>query len=471
MKKIIKLLFIILIFWINHVFAATVDHFDITLWTEETSVNKAVDLTIEAKDKNWNTVKDYVWTILLLSETDPKAELPKDIKDNAYTFSSSDQWKVKFENALIFKTVWKQEINVFDLSDENILWVWEINVTGETSTDNISISIISPEDWIIIWTNYINVSWKTQKNHKVIIKINWTNVKTTTSDDNGNFEEKIENLEHWNSTISADILNSDDEVVWTSNEVKITINSDNPEFNSIKITPSLKVEPETIIWIEVNATAWLKEVSVIINDEIIKLTESGDWVYKWQTSAPKDEWEYNVNVKLINELGNQTTKIPATKLTIIPLNLDAWTDEIVVDILPDITETWATDTTVQPIRKKIYKIANLELTKLKDRSILRWSPISEAESYNIYKQLEWNKLVLVDNVKEPRYEVMIVWKEVKYEDFVVEPVVRDENWELIKWEISDVTKIQTWPELIILLILSLFIWFLFSNKILKNKNW
>jgi hypothetical protein len=106
----------------SQTFAATVDHFDIKLWATETSVNEAVDITIEAKDKSGNVVKDYKWTVLILSETDSKAELPKEIKDNSYTFKTLDQWKVKFENSLIFKSVWKQEINVFDLIDEDISW-------------------------------------------------------------------------------------------------------------------------------------------------------------------------------------------------------------------------------------------------------------------------------------------------------------------------------------------------------------
>jgi hypothetical protein len=53
MKKILKLLTtLIFISYFNCTFAATVDHFDVKLSATETSVNKAVDLTIEAKDKS-----------------------------------------------------------------------------------------------------------------------------------------------------------------------------------------------------------------------------------------------------------------------------------------------------------------------------------------------------------------------------------------------------------------------------------
>jgi hypothetical protein len=279
------------------------------------------------------------------------------------------------------------------------------------------------------------------------------------------FEEKLDNLKNGDSTINAVVLDADNKEIWVSKDIKITVKAENPEFNSIKITPSLQLEPETSISIQVKATKWLKEVVAIINDEIIKLIESTDWVYDWKTTAPKAEWEYNVDVKLTNELWNQTNKRPATKLKIVLPDFNSWTDEVIVDILEEepLQETVAESPPIIKT-KKIYKITNLQLTKLKTKSILSWDPITEAISYNIYKQLEWNKLVLIENIKESRYEVNIVWDKITYDYFLVEPVVKDEEWETIKWELSDVTEIQTWPkELLLLLFLSLIIWFFITK--------
>lgn len=475
MRILLRIFFSIFLITIsNKVLAASViDHFDVKLSKTETSVNQAVDLTIEAKDKNWNTIKDYKWTILLLSETDSKAELPKEIKENSYTFKTSDQWKVKFENSLIFKSVWKQELNVFDLDNEDIFWIWEINVVWEPSSNNIDITIISPEDWVIVWTNFIPISWRTQKNHKVKIKINWTDIKTTNSNDQWVFEEKITDLENWDSVLTASVLDEDNKIVWTSNEIKITVKADNPIFNSIKITPNWELEPESSITIEVTATKWLDRVNVIINDEIINLTESDrDWVYVWKTTAPKEAWEYDVDVTLVNDLWNMTNKKPATKIKVAMVDFYSWTDEIIVDVVeetPDDPETPEDESKVTKTKKakKIYKITNLQLTKLKTKSILSWDSISEALSYNIYKQLPWNQLVMVDNVKEPRYEVNITWNKVTYDYFVVEPVIKWEDWETIKWQLSEVTEIQTWPkEVLLLLFLALIIGFFIT----KNKR-
>lgn len=446
MKKFLKLLVLFTVFWINSALAAAVDHFEVTLSKEEVAVNEALDITIEAVDKNWNTVKDYDWTILILSETDPKAELPKEIKDNSYTFKESDQWKIKFENALKFKATWNQELNIYDLADEEIMWVWEVNVTWSNVSKNLDIEILSPEDWLILWKNELSVSWETEKNHQVIIKINWKEAIKTVSNDEWTFEEKIENLENWDILISASVLDADNKEVWTSKEVKITIDAKNPEYKSIRTLPSDKVDAESELSVEVLAEKWLKEVSVVIDDTIVKLTEKSDGLYVWTTNAPKEPGVYDVDVNLVNDMWNKTKKVQAMKLTVNAVDLNSAAEQVTVTVNNEV--------------KKIYKITNLQLTKLKTKSILTWDKIIEAQSYNIYKQLDSNKLELVDNTKDPRYEVNIVWDKITYDYFVVEPVVKTESWEILKWELSEATKIQTGPkEILILLILSMILWF------------
>lgn len=480
MKKILKIISFVFLFLIcNQSFAAEIDHFDVKLWAEQTSVDKAVDLTIEAKDVNWNTVTDYVWNVLIMSDTDAKAILPKEISDSTYTFKASDQWVAKFENALIFKTIWKQTISVIDLQKELVVWMWTINVSWDSisSTWVIEINIISPEDWTIISQTSVNVTWNTQKNHKVKVKLNWTDVNETTSNDQWYFETLLVDVPNWESIIKAALLDADNNEISLSNEVKINVKSDNPEFKSIKILPSLQVEAETPLDIELVATEWLNKVTVVINDEITKLVETDvSWIYTWITLAPKEIWTYDVDAILINELWNQTSKRPATKLEIIPVDFSGATDPQIVQVCASwATSTWTVDCpdceefcSWKTETKKIYKITNLQLTKLKTKSILSWDPISEATWYNVYKQLEWNKLSLVDTVTEARYEVPIVWNQIKYEDFVVEAIV-NENWNIVKWELSEVTKIQTWPkELLIFLVLSLVLWFFITT--FKRKN-
>ncbi len=452
MKKLIKILTFLSVFSFYSSFAANIDHFDVKLWKDSATANEALDLTVEAIDKNWNTVKNYVWTILILSETDANAELPKEIKDSTYIFKESDAWKVKFENAVKFKAPWKQTLNVYDLNDDTISWIADITIDWESPTPNADISIVSPEDWFSIGKNEVTVSWKTQKNHQVSIKLNWKENIKTTSNSEWIFEEKVTDLQNWKNILEATVLDADWTELWKSKSIEIEVDAKNPELKSVKITPNKNVEAESEVSIEVLAEKWLSEVQVVIDDAITKLTEEGEWLYVWKTNAPKTEWEYKVDVNLKNDIWNETKKIAATSISVVPkLAVAPVAPPVVVEI--------------EGKPKKIYIITNIKLTKLKTQSILNWDAIPEAESYNIYRQLEWNKLELVDTVKEPRFTVNIVGEKITYDYFVVEPVIRTASWDIVKWILSDATKIQTWPkEILLLLILSFIIWFLILNR-------
>lgn len=466
MKKNLKLLLsFIFIFSFNQSFAAsTVDHFDIKFWSTETTIGNPVDITIEAKDKSWNTVKDYKWTILVLSETDPKAVFPKEIKDNSYSFKEASQWKAVFTDGLTFKTLWKQQVNVFDFDNEEILWLADINVIDEISQDSVQISILSPSDWVIETNTFVNISWKTIKNRQVVIKLTWTKTDTTIKTDSNSewlFNKVIENLDDWEYTIKASIFNNDNKEVWVTPSIKINIRTKKPEYYSLKIMP-FEIYTWSKMDVELKATKWLKEVTVTINDDTISLVEAKDWLYTWSTNAPDKVWEYNVKIKLIDDIWNEVNKELLKEFEVLP-NLNVECD-------PEIDENCELDN-YQIKKKKIYKINNLQILKLKTKSILSWDAIDEAVSYNIYKQLEWNRLVLVDNVRISTYQIPITWKKITYDSYVVEPVIIDWSWETIKWELSAVTEIQTWPkELLILLFLSFLLWLIilvFKSKKLK----
>jgi hypothetical protein len=76
---------------ISSVFAAGIDHFNVTMIPDQISAGESVDLTIEAADKNDVIVKDYTGTILIFSESDADAELPSALDQNTYVFMASDQ--------------------------------------------------------------------------------------------------------------------------------------------------------------------------------------------------------------------------------------------------------------------------------------------------------------------------------------------------------------------------------------------
>lgn len=435
------------------VFASWIDHFEVEFTPNEVKVNESLDLTIEAVDKNNATVLDYKGTILIFSESDPEAELPSALEENTYTFSAADQWKIKFENWVKFKSIWIQNIHIYDLNDDTVFWVAEASVSWEAVVTNLDISIISPESWLTIWENSIVVSWTTQKNYQVKIIINWTEEYLTTSNDDWIFEKKVENLEDWNSTIKAQILDADSNVVWESEEVSIKI-----ELNSLNIK-NIKLTPETVdAWdsfeIEVISNPWLTDINAVINDILIKLEETTEWTYVAKSVAPNESGTYWVDINIQDELGHKKTELWAASLTV---------NEVVLQVADEPVLIEETAETVEENRE--LKITWLKLVELKTKSILTWDEIEDVESYNVYKKVSEWELELIENVETPRFEVEIVWDDIKYDYFAVKAVAKTASWELYEWSLSEATKVKTGPEILILILISLFIWwFMFIRK-------
>ena len=458
-KKIILSLFVSTICSYTWVFAAWVDHFEVDFTPTTAKVWESLDLTIEAVDKNNKTIVDYKWTILIFSESDKEAELPSALEENTYTFKTADQWKIKFENSVIFKSPWLQDIHIYDLNDDSILWVAEAQISEDELTKNLDISIVSPEDGLTIGKNTISVSWMTQKNYKVKIIVNWKDEYTTTSNNEWIFEKSVEKLINWENTFKAQVLDAKNKVVGESKIVKLKVELDSLNIKSVTLNPE-KVDPEASYEVEMIANPGLTEASVIVNDTLAKLKETKPGIYTTKIYAPKVSWVYKVDAKIKDELWHEKTELWAASLTVNEVELKAAT-EVKEPVI-------AVNTGVTCDINKEYPITWLKLVELKTKSILTWNKIEWAESYNVYKKLENWELELIQNVTDATFEVEITWDKIKYDYFAVKAVAKNNCWNTYEWLLSDATKIKTGPELIILLILSLFIWWF--TYIVKRKN-
>ena len=455
LTKIIKYLSVISILNSATVFAWGINYFEVTLSPGKAKTWEALDITIEAKDKNDNTVTDYDWSILVFSESDPEAEFPNVLEENSYNFKIADEWKVKFENAVKFKNAWNQDIHVYDLNDDSVLWIAEASIIKEEKQEKLEIILLSPEEGITIWEKTVIVSWNTQKNHQVKIVINNSNEIKTTSNSEWVFESKVENLEDWESKIKAVVLNSDEEIVWESKEVTIKIDASSPRLKSLKVSPKEKVESESELEVELISNKWLTEVSLIINDTLTKLEEEWEGVYKWKIVAPEKAWDYKVDVILKDELWHETKELWVEIISVKEIELEAAEEPKKEEPKEEPKE-----------EEKDLQIKWLKLTKLKTKSVLTWDEVKEVEWYNVYKKLEDWTVELVENVKEPRFEIDITWDKIRYDYFAVKAVAKTASWEIYEWDLSEATKIQTGPEIWILLILSMLIWWLifFTKK-------
>ena len=426
-KGIVFLLFVFSL--LPQTFAANIETFSVEMSPESAQVGQALDITIEARDKNDEIVTDYVGTVIVFSETDKEAEFPNALQENTYTFKVSDQGKVKFENAVKFKKAGKQSVHVYDLNDDKVMGLAEVTI-GETVGDqSLDIDILSPESGLTIGDNKITVSWTTKKNHKVLLIINNKDEISTTSNAEWIFEKELTNLPDGESTIKAVVLDADNKRVWESKSVQIKINAVLPKMQSIKIDPR----------VEVIANIGLTDVSAVINDVLTKLKEEKSGTYIGKITAPKLDGIYPIDIVLKNDLGKETKELAVEKVTVKKVELNA--------------ATWAIMTgTVVPAVRDPMKITGLRLTQLKTKSVLSWVKLEKALSYNVYKKLENGNLEMVANVTEPNFTVNIVGEEVKYDDFYVKAVGKDLDGQSYEWDLSDPTQIQTGPELYFLLV-------------------
>ncbi|MDQ7023114.1 MAG: hypothetical protein Q9M97_06340 [Candidatus Gracilibacteria bacterium] len=315
LKMILKILksFLAITLFINAgiTFAAELDHYKVTVSPEKVAVGEAVDLTIDAVDKNDNIIKDYEGTILIFSESDKKAEFPKTIEENSYKFRKSDEGSVKFENAVKFTKPGMHDIHVYDLNDEtdSVFGLAEVEVTEKTTQEKVEIKILTPPTGTTIGTKSINTSGKSKKNHQIKLVLNNDKEILTTTNRDGIFDKEIDGLENGENSIKAYILNSDGEIIGESSQVIIRSDSSLPVLNKIKLTPFEGVQVNTKISVEVYATKGLEEVSIIVNESINILTEETEGIYKGEFLAPKEEGDYKIDVNLKNELGSRVEKM------------------------------------------------------------------------------------------------------------------------------------------------------------------
>ncbi len=474
--KILKIFLAIAIFTnVSIALAAELSSYRVTISPEKVSVWEAIDLTIEAINKDGNVIKDYEWTVLIFSESDKKAEFPKAIEENSYQFKKSDEWSVKFENAIKFSKAWKHDIHVYDLNDQtdSIFWLAEVEVSETTVQKNIDIDILTPSSWTTVGTNSIKVSWKSNKNHQIKIVLNNKEETLTTTNRDWIFEKEIENLENWENVIKAFILDSSWNEIGKSKEVLIKSDSSLPVLNKVKLTPSWEVEIKTKILIEVYATKWLSEVSFIINENINILKEDSEWIYKWDFLAPEEEWEYKIDIILKNELGSILEKKAVEILKVIPEMKSA--EKTKIDKCPNWDYTWDVFDGKCWEKPENYEspidlwIRNLKIVQLKTKSVLTWDKLEDAVKYEIYKKLIWGELELIATVNKAQYEIPITGNEVKYDYFAVKAIWKEvftdtenNNKKIEKeilWDLSDAIRIQTWPQEVIIVLIALLLWF------------
>lgn len=464
MKILAKILFSLSLIFIYSISSADLSTFEIELSKTTVWVWESVDLVIKAIDQDWNVYSDYVWDVLIFS-SDDTAEFPSILSENIYTFEEWSNWIATFDSAVRFFEEWIQDINVFDFYDESIFWFAEIEVVDKNSVENEEeIVINSPESWTTIPTNSTRLSWTTKPNHQISIIINDDREITSMSNSSWVFETNLDNLQNWTQVIIAHILDSNDQIIWTSNEVVIEVNTNSPNYLSIKLSwydeKSWIYNSQEVIDVEVSATPWLYKVQANLNWLIVDLIETANWLYIWNITTPRENWEYWINLTLVNDMWIETKENAVITLYVEEVELLTADDND--DIVEEIVVSQ--EVSCEDLQKWL-EIKNINLTKLKTKSVLSWEKVEKATSYNVYKKDNSWEMTFVRKVSTPMIEINITWDDIVYEDFAIKAY--NEGCWVESASFSEMTKVQTWPEILILLLISLLSWwFIF----IKNKK-
>ncbi len=450
MKNLKRILTLLLGIWFFHfASAASVDRFEIEANPIKVKVGESIDITLKAVDKSGNVVKDYVGEILIFSQTDKEAVFPGILEENLYTFKASDGWVVKFENAIKFTKAWIQDISVYDNSNYDIFWYSEIEVTadGWTKVEG-DIAIKYPEEWITIGANKIKVSGTASKNHKVKILLNNDSSTETISNAEWIFEIEINNIPSWENVFVAELLDADWTIIWSSKEIFFKVESNAPVFKSISLNPNLEeYNSESSVWVSVEATNGLTSLNIIINDMVTSLKEEKSGTYIGTISTPKNEWEYDINVVMKNELWLETKADKVKSIKVKAVELLASTEE----------DTSPVEVNCDDFKKEL-EVKNISSVKLKSKSVISWDKVEKASSYNVYKKdRSGENMTLIENVTQNQYEIIIQWDTVEYDNFAVKAVFKDDVCNVESTNYSSMTKVQTGPKemLFVLIALSL----------------
>ncbi|MCD5380440.1 hypothetical protein LR004_00800 [Candidatus Gracilibacteria bacterium] len=118
-----------------------VHHFTIELlYSKDTNrILNNIGIQVTAKTNDNKVVSDYEGTVVLFSESDKYAIFGEELKENSYTFNTSDKGVKFFKGGVQFSKKGLQDIFVYDISDETdrLMGKTTINIQGDVIYEKI----------------------------------------------------------------------------------------------------------------------------------------------------------------------------------------------------------------------------------------------------------------------------------------------------------------------------------------------
>jgi len=287
--------------WAADTVTQKIDHFAL-IGADSTKVGEAIDITVEARDKDDKIIPTYRGSIFFQA-SDYNATLPSQGK--AIQFTESDSGVKTLSKAVIFKKAGEQTLEVSDAiedaSGKKTIRV-EATTTVTPTNSGESITIITPENNAILNAkDLITISGYGKKNSKVNIKLNGSDIATVVTGDDGLYSKTLPTLTQQSNIITVELLDGTNTVIGTA-QVRFSMNSTDPAFINLTITPGSTVEASTGVTFIVEADPGLTEVNVNLDGSVIELKESTAGKYIGTTLAPTKSGAYPLSVTLKNNL-------------------------------------------------------------------------------------------------------------------------------------------------------------------------
>lgn len=307
-------------------------------------VGETENFTVTAYDDGGNVASDYTGTVRF-SSSDDNATLPDD-----YEFEAEDQGMHTFSLSLSFKTTGSQTLTVTDTEDTDIYGEIEVEVTssgtGNSSTSSSSSS--SSDDGSTQGFNVVSPSSGTYSSSSLSFSGNATYGQTIQIDDqgstvgttsvkaDGSFSYTLTGLQDGEHLFTVSAVSEGGTIEENSNEIAITIDTTGPEIDQIEIAPEGGIPAESTFTITIYTEKNLPEVSVLFNNELFDLIEDVlvDGVYQTTLTAPEELGEYELDVILVDEVGNEASINAAATIEVVEATDDLYASAAEEETVP-----------------------------------------------------------------------------------------------------------------------------------------
>jgi hypothetical protein len=295
--------------------AGKIHHFTI-IAPPSAKVGEAIDITVEARDKDDKVITAYRGSIFFQSDTDFGATIPAQGK--AIQFKESDNGVLKISKGVIFKRVGNQELTVTEALEDvggSIKIRVEDGSAGATIAPAETISIMVPEKGSTVTSDTITISGKTKKNSKILVKLNAKELGNTQTNEDGIFTYKVSGISQQSNILSISVLDGTNAVIGNIDS-QFNYGMKIPTYYNLSITPNKEVDSSSGITFTVDAEPGLSEVTLTIDGARLTTKEQSPGKYTITTVAPAKAGSYPIQVSLKNILAQTMTKPDAATLTV-----------------------------------------------------------------------------------------------------------------------------------------------------------